>query len=162
MKAIEFSKFDQDNFQKKIEEEASITTRKQFFRPFVKHQNTSKDRNKFSQKLIWVRHEDRQQKLCFKYGNAILLIDATYKTTKYDLPLFFVCVLTNVGYCVVAEFVIQDESAQQILEASTILRGWNAKWNPLFFLCDYSEAEISALEQVFPGVRVYICDFFRE
>ena len=97
-----------------------------------------------------------------KYGNTISLIDATYKTTRYDLPLFFICVRTNVGYCVVAEFVIQDETTQQILETLAILRGWNAEWNPPFFLCDYSEAEISALEQAFPGIRVYICDFHRE
>ena len=57
-----------------------------------------------------------------------------------------------------AEFVVQDENAQQILEALAILKGWN----PPFFLCDYSEAEISALEQAFPGVTVYICDFHRE
>ena len=76
----------------------------------------------FSQKLIWIHQEEWQQKLCLKYGNTISLIDATYKTTKYDLPLFFVCVRTNVVYCVVAEFAIQDETTQQILEALTILR----------------------------------------
>ena len=42
----------------------------------------------FSQRLLWVHQEDWQQKLCVKYGNTISLIDATYKTTKYDLPLF--------------------------------------------------------------------------
>ena len=43
---------------------------------------------------------------------TISLIDATYKTTKYDLALFFICVKTNVGYSVVAEFVIQSETAE--------------------------------------------------
>ena len=58
----------------------------------------------------------------------------------------------------VAKFVILDETTQQILEALAILIGWNAEWNPPFFLCDYSEAEISALEQAFPGIRVYITE----
>ena len=163
IKAIELSKFDQENLRKKVEKEESIITRKQYFRPFIKKEtDTSEACEQFSQKLIWIHQEEWQQKLCLKYGNTISLIDATYKTTKYDLPLFFVCVRTNVGYCVVAEFVIQDETTQQILEALAILRGWNAEWNPPFFLCDYSEAEISALEQAFPGVTVYICDFHRE
>jgi len=163
MRAIELSKFDQENLQKKIDEEKSFASRKQYFRPFVKSgdSDTSEDQQ-FSQRLLWVHQEDWQQRLCVKYGNTISLIDATYKTTKYDLPLFFVCVRTNVGYCVVAEFVVQDENAQQILEALNILREWNSEWNPPFFLCDYSEAEISALEQAFPGIIVYICDFHRE
>ena len=29
-------------------------------------------------------------------------------------------------------------------------------------MCDYSEAELAALEAVFPGVTVYLCDFHRE
>ena len=57
------------------------------------------------------------------YGNCISLIhvDATYKTTRYDLPLFFVCVRTNVGYCTVAEFITQSETASPIGEALDIL-----------------------------------------
>ena len=60
--------------------------------------------------LKWVHQEEWQQKLLEKYGNIISLIDATYKTTKYDFPLFFVSVRTNVGYCVVAEFVVQTNN----------------------------------------------------
>lgn len=109
MRETELSKFDQDNLQKKIQEESSISTQKQYFHPFVKHDNATPSTElseHFSQKLLWVHQEEWQRKLCLKYGNTILLIDATYKTTKYDLPLFFICVPTNVGYCVVAEFVI--------------------------------------------------------
>jgi len=39
------------------------------------------------------------------YGSKMSLIDATYKTTRYDLALFFIAVRTNVGYIIVAEFV---------------------------------------------------------
>ena len=45
------------------------------------------------------------------------MIDATYKTTKSKLALFFICVRTNVGYSVVAEFIVQSESADNIEEA---------------------------------------------
>ena len=39
------------------------------------------------------------------YGNMVLL-DATYKTTKYALPLFMLAVSTNVKYVHIAEFII--------------------------------------------------------
>ena len=56
-----------------------------------------------------------------RYGNTMSLIDATYKTTKYDLPLFFVTVRTNIGYKVVAHFIIQSETTEQILEALRLI-----------------------------------------
>jgi hypothetical protein len=83
------------------------------------------------------------------------LIDATYKTTRYDLALFFICVRTNVGYSVVAEFITQAETAEHISEALQQLRTWNPEWKPKFFMTDYSEAELLALEQSFPGVQIY-------
>ena len=43
-----------------------------------------------------------------------------------------------------------------------MLRNWNKDWKPPFFLCDYSEAEISTIEQGFPGITVNICDFYRK
>ena len=90
------------------------------------------------------------------------MMDATYKTTKYDLPLFFITVHTNSGYCVVAEFIVQSESQCYIEEALSIIRSWNPDWKPDFFMTDYSEAEISALEASFPNTTVYLCDFHRE
>ena len=47
--------------------------------------------------LLWVHQDNWQKELLVKYGT---LIDATYKTTKYDLALFFLCVRTNVNYTV--------------------------------------------------------------
>ena len=85
-----------------------------------------------------------------------------YKTTKYELPLFFVTVRINVGYKVVAHYIIQSETTDQILQAINILKEWNPEWKPPFFLSDYSVAEISAIERAFPEVTVYICDFHRE
>ena len=108
--------------------------------------------------FVWVH----QQKDLFKYGNTICLIDATHKTTKYELPLFFVCVRTNVGYSVVSEFILESESTENISEAMQILHSWNPEWNPKFWMCDYSEAEISALECCFPDITIYLCDFHWE
>ncbi len=98
--------------------------------------------NKFEQSLLYVHQEPWQQTLMVKYGNTIFLMDATYKTTKYELALFFVAVKTNVGYTAVADFVLQSETAEQIREALQILSSWNPTWQPPYFMVDYSEAEI--------------------
>ena len=97
-----------------------------------------------------------------KYGITVTLVDETYKTTKYDLPLFFVTVRTNMGYKVAAYFIVQSESTEMILEALNIPKQWNPDWKPAFFLCDYSEAGISSIQQTFPTATVYLCDFHQE
>ena len=89
-------------------------------------------------------------------------MDATYKTTKYELALFFLAVKTNVGYSVVGEFVVQSETADQIAEALSILSSWNPEWQPPYFMTDYSEAEMGAITTVFPTCQIYLSDFHRE
>ena len=68
---------------------------------------------------------------------------------------FFITVCTNIGYHIVAEFIIQSEDKLHI-------KTWNPQWKPQYFMTDYSEAEISALESSFPETVVYLCDFHRE
>ena len=76
--------------------------------------------------------------------------------TKLPSLIFFLTVRTNVGYKVVAHFIVQSETTEELVEALNILKSWNPQWNPPFFLCDYSEAEISAIERSFPGITVYV------
>lgn len=94
---VKMSKIDQVNLSDKIEEWKKKTPDASFFlRPFkpdAAPPNT----------LMYVHQEKWQRELLKKYGNEICLIDATYKTTKYALPLFFVCVKTNCGYAVVGK-----------------------------------------------------------
>ena len=72
---------------------------------WLKFKGTSEE---CTQTLLWVHQTDWQKELFVKYGNTITLIDATYKTTKYDLALFFYmctdqCQLYGCGriYCTV-------------------------------------------------------------
>ena len=118
--------------------------------------------NEFAQSLLIVHQEKWQKQLLERYGNTLCLLDATYKTMKYELALFFLCVRTNVGYSVVAEFILQEETAEKIAEALEIIKQWNPTWNPDFFMTDYSEAELIAIEQVFPNTKCFLCDFHRE
>ena len=91
-----------------------------------------------------------------KYGNCIALLDATYKTTKYSIPLFFVAVKTNVKYMVVGSFAIQEETTEAITETMGILRSWNESWNPVCFMVDNCIEEIHCLEHLFPSNHILI------
>lgn len=79
------------------------------------------------------------------------LLDATYRTCRYSVPLFFLCVRTNVSYAVVGVFVTQTETTAAIREALAVFREWNPSWKPSHFMVDFSEAEIGALEAEFQG-----------
>ena len=154
------SKDDQESLrQKKIEWQARSNANF-FYR--TKSRNCSKVGASDKDKFLLVHQEVWQQRLLSRYGSDLVLIDATYKTTKYALPLFFICVHTNVGYKVVAEFICENEDAESIAEALRIIKSWNSGWNPRYFMVDYSLAEINAIEEVFPNAAAYICDFHRK
>ena len=167
-RAMQLSVNDQENAIKKIAKWSELSPSSYyFFRPYKEANSTmecpSVESSDHSQEsLLWVHQEPWQQQLMLKYGNIISLMDATYKMTQYDLPLFFISVRTNTGYCVVAEFIVQSESCDYIKEALQILKKWNPDWHPKFYMTNYSEAEIGALEASFPGTTVYLCDFHRE
>ena len=99
--------------------------------------------------------------LC-RYPNLVLM-DATYKTCKLALPLFFLVVRMNVGYSVVAEFIIQHEDTTSITEALKILR---KRWDKCDievgnFMIDCQQSEENAIRAVFPDSVVYLCAFHR-
>ena len=101
-------------------------------------------------RLLVVHQTAFQQGLLQKYGNSICLLDATYKTTKYAVPLFFVAVKTNVDYQVVGSFAIQDETTDAIAKALSMLKSWNPQWQPRCFMIDNYDEKISAIRQNFP------------
>jgi len=100
---------------------------------------------------ILVHQSCFQQRLLQRYGDSVCLLDATYKTTLYDLPLFMMCVLTNCGYVVVGEFVTADEQSPSIIAGLKALQQHTPDWKPQFVMADFSEAQITAVETVFPG-----------
>ena len=104
-----------------------------------------------SRKLLFVHQTAWQKRLLRLYGNDICLLDATYKTTRYALPLFFLAVKTNVDYQVVGSFVTEDETVCSIKEALEVVREWNPDWSPHLFMTDNCSQEIQAIENLFPG-----------
>lgn len=105
-----------------------------------------------SKKFLYVHQTSWQKRLMAKYGNEMSLLDATYRTTRYALPVFLLCVPTNVNYMTVATFVTENEDTASITEALGILKIWNPMWKPKYFMCDHAEEEIKSLESVFPGM----------
>ena len=110
---------------------------------------TGSDENGQPKDFLFVHQTSWQRSMLQKYDNESCLLDATYKTSRYALPLFFLCVKTSVGYCVVGSFLIQRETSQAIAEALTALQNWNPQWSPPFFMTDFSDPEIKAIEEVF-------------
>lgn len=101
--------------------------------------------------LVFAHQTQWQRRLLSRYGTHMCLIDATYKTTVYEMPLFFLCVPANVGYFNVATFLLTDERCDSIAAGLNQILEWNRDWQPTNFLTDFHEGQISALEAVFPG-----------
>lgn len=104
-----------------------------------------------AENFLYVHQTREQQILMRKYGNEICLLDATYKTSRYGLPLFLIAVPTNTSYQVLGHFIISKETTHSIREAITKLAEWNPEWRPSYWMTDCCVAEINAVEAVFPG-----------
>ncbi|KAI8490412.1 hypothetical protein Bbelb_316800 [Branchiostoma belcheri] len=101
-------------------------------------------------KLLFCYQTAWQQRLLHLYGQQMCLLDATYRTCRYSVPLFFLCVRTNVSYSVVGVFVTHSECSADVQEAINV-KEWNPSWQPTHFMVDFPEVEIAALEEESPG-----------
>ena len=87
--------------------------------------NNSKDDGKFdpipikntSSKLLFVYQSPDMKRLHLRYEGNLILLDATYRTCKYSLLLFFLDIQTNVNYQVAAVFVTQEETFEMLSQA---------------------------------------------
>ena len=108
----------------------------------------------YKRQLLFVYQNSSQRRLLNRYGNELALLDATYRTTRYALPLFFLVVRTNVDYQVVGTFVCESETTGNIEEALRIVKEWNPEFEPKYFMTDYSSEEIAAIENTFQGSKI--------
>ena len=112
--------------------------------------------------MLFVYQSVEMKEMFHRYGNELELLDATYKTTKYALSLFFLVVKTNVNFQVCAVIVLQEESNQMITRALNTIKMWNPEVLPKYAFIDFDEREIVSLESIYPNIEVYLCDFHRE
>ena len=86
--ACQLSKLDQENLRLKVQNWEKDSPNSHFyFHPYTESTEDN-ELNKLEQTLLYVHQEPWQQTLMVKYGNAISLMDAAYKTTKYELAFF--------------------------------------------------------------------------
>ena len=89
-KAMEMSKFDQDNLAIKISQwQNADPTSKFYFQPY-KDYEIPEDRTDLvlSQPFLYVHQEQWQQQILKMYGNSITLMDATYKQQNMNSQCF--------------------------------------------------------------------------
>ena len=99
--ALPLSKFDQQNLALLIKDWQTMQPHgSHYFHPY-KCGNDKQQHSDVEKDFLWVHEEQWQKDILLRYGNQISLMDATYRTTKYDLPLFFICVKSNCNYMVV-------------------------------------------------------------
>ena len=113
-------------------------------------------------KLCFVYQSNNMQNLYRKYGKHLVLLDATHKVCKYALPLFFLVVQTNVNFQLAAVIVTEDEDSKLLLKALQKIHEWNPDIIPKYGMVDFDCGEILALETIFPGILIFLCDFHRE
>ena len=112
--------------------------------------------------FLLVLQTARQRELLVKYGNTVTLMDAIYKTCKYNFPCFFLTVKTSVGIGqVVATIIPEFENEEMLSQGLQILKSWAPTWNPSFFVTDKSSVELNAVAQVHPRAVRLLCDFHR-
>lgn len=106
--------------------------------------------------VIFAHQSKWQQHIMQLYGRDMILVDSTYNTTVYSLPLFVVCVMTNVGYVSVASFLLSDEREESVATALKLLCEWNPQWHPTHVMTDFHDGQINGVRSIFPGTVVYM------
>ncbi|PKC52990.1 hypothetical protein RhiirA1_480252 [Rhizophagus irregularis] len=83
----------------------------------------------------------------------LTFIDSTHKTNRYDWRLFTLYVRDtfrcwNVG----AHFFINNENANTVAEALTIIRNKYCYWSSRYILADHSNIEAKSIKKTFSGI----------
>lgn len=120
---------------------------------FRSDDNSESDENAANSYVVFFHQSQWQRNLLVVYGCYICLIDCTYNTTVYDLPLSTLAVKTNCGFFIVATALLTAETTDSIVKALERIRDANPDWRPSAFISDFTEAQIGAVEKVFPGVH---------
>ena len=139
-------KLDQERLREKVLEWTEENSENVvFYRP-----KSTEEAEHGGDRFMFLFQSEWQRRLLAKYSNKMVFLDATYRTTKYALPLFFLCVHTNCGYFVVASIIIENEESASLAEAFEKLKEVNASFQPQAFIIDASEIEMNAIKMSFP------------
>ncbi|KAJ8049966.1 hypothetical protein HOLleu_02947 [Holothuria leucospilota] len=79
---------------------------------------------------LFIHQTKQQQKQLLQRDKEPVLLDATYRITKYALPLFLMVVRTNFRNIPGAKFVGESETTAHTAEALFIIKNWNPQVLP--------------------------------
>ena len=102
---------------------------------------------------------ESQKRMLALFGKVVG-IDATYRVTMWGLPFFVVVVVNAQGHAFPAAFFwISEETNEAIAEVLLYMRRMVPSWEPTLIIVDKSDAEIVAIQRVFPRCFIMLCDF---
>lgn len=111
--------------------------------------NTASRRAKPS--LVFCHQTSQQQRLLKRYGRQIILCEVTNLIERVPFPLFTIFVQTNSDYQLVASFIVEIRNKASVLQALNAVKEWNPGWDPKYLVVDYSDEQIGAVKEAFPG-----------
>ena len=101
--------------------------------------------------VIFCHQTSQQQRLLKRYGNQFVICEVTNLIERVPFPLFCLFVQTNVDYQLVASFIVEMRNKESIIQGLTSIKEWNPAWSPKYIIVDYSDEQMEAVKDVFPG-----------
>ncbi|XP_071948368.1 uncharacterized protein [Antedon mediterranea] len=109
--------------------------------------------------FMLVYQESWQSNLMKSRLRALYVIDSTYKTHRYPLPLYTLWIYIDEKFICVAIIIMQCDATDDLAQALRHLKHWNPNWNPEYFLMDTQQPCWKAVEQTFPNSKVFVSSF---
>ena len=72
------------------------------------YKNVNTEDSKMKDKMMFIYQSFEMQQIFHRYGNQLVLLDATYKTTKYTLLLFFLATKYNINLQICTLILLQE------------------------------------------------------
>ena len=72
------------------------------------YKNVNTEDSKMKGKMMFIYQSFEMQQIFHRYGNQLVLLDATYKTTKYTLLLFFLATKYNINLQICTLILLQE------------------------------------------------------
>lgn len=111
-----------------------------------------------SQCLVIIMTE--KMKYMLKTYGSVTLMDGTYKTSTWGLPVVILTVVNAQNTAYPACFaIVSSETNDSIMELLLHVKQLVPEWVPETFMVDKSDAEMYAIKMIFPLAAILLCYF---
>lgn len=112
---------------------------------------TCDDEPSLKSTLLFCHQTSQQQRLMKRYGNQFVVCEVTNLIERVPFPMFCLFVQTNVDYQLVATFIVEMRNKESLIQGLSSIKNWNPTWAPKYITVDYSDDQMEAAMEVFPG-----------